>query len=83
MAYPDAITALNTNHEEADTKVAYMIQHTQQNNMEGGAAFVLHSPFAYIDLLVIFHVNEMSENKIYIDSGIGKLWELIRCLKDI
>ena len=77
---------LSTNHEEADTKVAYMILHARENTEEG-TAYVVRSPSADIDIPVIILGNEMSVNQVYIDSGTGKHRKLINlsssCLTDI
>ncbi len=79
--------ALITNHEEADTKFAYMILHAQGNNMQEDTAYVVRSPSADIDIPVILLGSEISVNNVYIDSGTGKHRKLIQlslsCLTDM
>ena len=74
----EEVASLRTNHEEADTKVAYLTQHAL-DNIEEVNHVCIRSSSGDIDITIIL-VGEFgkSENEIIIDNGTGKHRKTIR-----
>ena len=74
----EQIESLKTNHEEADTKIAYLIKHALDDTGDINHVCV-RSSSGDIDIPVIL-VNAFGDNKhlIYIDNGTGKNRKTIR-----
>ena len=72
------IPELETNHEEADTKIAYLVQHAIQNN-DQISEVIVRSSSGDIDIPVIMIGSfGCSEQYIVVDSGTGKHRKQIR-----
>ena len=68
------VDELASNHEEADTKVVYLLKHAiEQEQQPDGAAFVVRSNSGDIDIPVILLSNDLPGNTdIILDSGKDK-----------
>ena len=60
---------LRTNHEEADTKICYLLHHAVQSNNNGETVSISSSD---TDIPVILLANEMPNLFVYVDNGAGK-----------
>ena len=71
------IEELETDHEEADTKIAYLIKHAAQNN-NVPTVCVVRSSSGDIDIpIILLGMDEMNDVHIFIDSGSGKNRKLL------
>ena len=62
-----------TDHEEADTKIAYRIQHAASTNHDKDIVYVVRSNSGDIDTPIILSGIELERNvHVYIDNGTGK-----------
>ena len=67
---------LATDHEEADTKIAYLIQHAANTNHDKDIVCVVRSNSGDIDISIILLGIELERNvHVYIDNGTGKTEE--------
>ena len=74
----EEVESLKTNHEEADTKIAYLTQHAL-DNIEELSHVCIRSPSGDIDITVIMvGAFDRSETEIFIDNGTGKNHRTIR-----
>ena len=71
------IEDLQTNHEEADTRVCFLLHHALRSNDGGVTKCVLRSSSGDIDIPIILLANEVSNLTIYIDSGTGKSRKIV------
>lgn len=79
-----SVPALDTDHEEADTKIAYLINHFRNNHgIENDALCVVRSQSGDIDIPVILTASSPATSKVhvFIDSGSAKpkLLDLNEC----
>ena len=64
---------LATDHEEADTKIAYLIQHAANTNHDKDIVCIVRSNSGDIDIPIILSGIELERNvHVYIDNGTGK-----------
>ena len=63
---------LDTNHEEADTKVCYLLNHASQGNTNQESTCLLRSSSGDIDIPIILLANEQRNLRIFMDTGTGK-----------
>ena len=68
----ETIEELQTNHEEADTKICYLLHHAIQSNSNKETVCVARSSSGDIDIPVILLANEMPNLLVYVDNGAGK-----------
>ena len=68
----ETIEELRTNHEEADTKICYLLHHAVQSNNNEETVCVVRSSSGDIDTPVILLANEMPNLLVYVDNGAGK-----------
>ena len=74
----EEIESLKTNHEEADTKIAYLTKHALDHTHELDHVCV-RSSSGDIDITVILvGAFGQSENQIFIDNGTGKHRKTVR-----
>lgn len=66
------IHELQMNHEEADTKVCFLLHYAHQQNENEETVGILRSHSGDIDIPVILLSNEIPNLHIYIDNGTGK-----------
>ena len=63
----ETIEELRTNHEEADTKICYLLHHAVQSNNNEETVCVVRSCSGDIDIPVILLANEMPDLLVYVD----------------
>ena len=68
----ETIEELQTNHEEADTKICYLLHHAVQSNNNEETVCVVRSSSGDIDIPVILLANEMPNLLASVDNGAGK-----------
>jgi hypothetical protein len=69
---------LATDHEEADTKISYLIQHAARNSDDRPTTCVVRSSSGDIDIPIILPgIQPISNLEIYIDNGSGKTRKLL------
>ena len=68
----ETIDELPTNHEEADTKICYLLHHAVESNNNEETVCVVRSSSGDIDIPVILLANEMPNLLVYVDNGAGK-----------
>ena len=72
------VEELETDHEEADTKIAYLIQHAVRNSDGQSIACVVRSRFGNVDIpIILLGIKSISNVEIYIDNGSGKSRKLL------
>ena len=74
----EEIESLKTNHEEADTKVAYLTQHTLDNTEELDHVCVRSSSGDIDITIILVEAFGKSKTQIFIDNGTGKNQKTIR-----
>lgn len=71
-------TELVTDHEEADTKIAYLIQHVARSNDDQSTVFVARSSSGDVDIpIILLGMEPITNMEIYIDNGSGKSKKLL------
>ena len=68
----ETIEELQINHEEADTKICYLLHHAVQSNNNEETVCVVRSSSCDIDIPVILLANEMLCLLAYVYNGAGK-----------
>ena len=68
----ETIEELRTNHEEADTKICYLLYHAVESNNNEETVCVVLSSSGDIGIPVILLANEMPNLIVYVDNGVGK-----------
>ena len=68
----ETVEELRTNHEEADTKICYLLHHAVQSNNNEETVCVVRSSSGDIDIPVILLANGMPNLLVYVDNGAGK-----------
>ena len=68
----ETIEELRTNHEEADTKICYLLHHAVQSTNNEETVCVVCSSSGDIDIPVILLANEMPNLLVYVDNAAGK-----------
>ena len=72
------VEELGTDHEEADTKIAYLIQHAVRNSDGQSIACVVRSSSSDVDIpIILLGMESISNVEIYIDNGSGKSRKLL------
>ena len=72
------IEELERDHEEADTKIAYLIQHAVRNSDGQSIACVVRSSSGDVDIpIILLGMESISNVEIYIDNGSGKSRKLL------
>ena len=66
----EPVPELNTDHEEADTKIAYLVQHALREN--GDNTCVVRSSSGDIDIPGILVAANLADRRIFIDNGTGR-----------
>ena len=64
----ETIEELRTNHEEADTKICYLLHHAVQSNNNKETVCVVCSSSGDIDIPVILLANEMPNLLVYVET---------------
>ena len=67
----EPVPQLNTNHEEADTKMAYLVQHVLREN-GANKLCIVRSSSGDIDIPVILVAADLADRRIFIDNGTGR-----------
>ena len=78
----DTVEELQTNHEEADTKICYLLHFAMRNNGGQETSCVVRSCSGDIDMPIILLANEDPNLHILIENGVGKgkkLLDLTQC----
>ena len=68
----ETIEELRTNHEEADTKICYLLHHAVQSNSNEETVCVVRSSSGDTDIPAILLANEMPNLLVYVENGAGK-----------
>ena len=68
---------LQTNHEEADTKISYLLHHALRQNNGQETVSVVRSSSGDIDIPIILLANEIDNLKVFIDNGTGKARKIL------
>ncbi len=63
---------LSTNHEEADTKICYLLHHALQMNNGEETVCIVRSSSGDVDIPIILLANEAEHLHVFIDNGTGK-----------
>ena len=69
--------ALQTNHEEADTKICYLLHHALRLNNGEETVCVVRSSSGDVDIPIILLANEAEHLHVFIDNGTGKNRQLL------
>ena len=67
----EPVPELNTNHEEADTKIAYLVQHALRENGDNTLCIV-RSSSGDIDIPVISVAADLADRRIFIYNGTSR-----------
>ena len=67
----EPVPELNTDHEAADTKIAYLVQHTLRENGDNTLC-VVRSSSGDIDIPVILVAADLADRRIFIDNDTGR-----------
>ena len=74
----EVITELATDHEEADTKIAYLIEHFVEHNNKERVGIVVRSSSGDTDIPIILLGGLRKDDvDVYIDNGTGKARHLL------
>ena len=73
----EKVPELETDHEEADTKIVYLIQHALRENGDNTVCLV-RSSSGDIDRPVIFIAMDFADRTILIDNGTGKNCKILK-----
>ena len=72
------VEELETDHEEAGTKIAYLIQHAVRNSDGQSIACAVRSSSDDVDIpIILLGMESISNAEIYIDNGSGKSRKLL------
>ena len=73
----EKVPELETDHEEADTKIAYLVQHALRENGDHTVCLV-RSSSGDIDIPVILIAMDFADRTILIDNGTGKSRKILK-----
>ena len=73
----ERVLDLQTNHEEADTKVCCLLHHAHQHNEGEETNCILRSHSGDTDIPIILLANEVPNMHVYVDNGAGKHRKLL------
>ena len=71
------VPELNTDHEKADTKIAYLVQYALRENDDNTLCVVCSSP-RDIDIPVILVAADLADRRIFIDNGTGRNHKILK-----
>ena len=66
------VQEFNTNHEEADTKICYLLQHAPRMNNGLEKVCIGRSSSGDVDIPIILLANEAEKLHVFIHNGAGK-----------
>ena len=73
----EPVPELNTDHEEVDTKIDYLVQHALRENGDNTLC-VVRSSSGDIDITVILVAADLADRSIFIDNGTGRNRKILK-----